>query len=122
MRVARVLLVDDSKVSRTIGREIVTSLGHEVIAEAINGNDGFAKYQELKPDVVLSDVEMPECNGHEMVEKIIEFDPEATIIMVTSVVNAQFIQKIINEGAKYAVKKPINKEKIQKVFQTVGIL
>jgi len=113
---ATVLLVDDAKASRMIVGKVVKKLGHEVIGQAENGELGFEAYKELKPDLVLSDVEMPILDGHGMVKKIIEFDPDASIVMVTSVVNAQFIQKIMSEGAMDAVKKPINDAKLQKIF------
>jgi len=113
---ATVLLVDDAKASRMIVGKVVKKLGHEVIGQAENGELGFEAYKELKPDLVLSDVEMPVLDGHGMVQKIIAFDPDACIVMVTSVVNAQFIQKIISEGAIDAVKKPVNEAKLQKIF------
>ncbi len=113
---ATVLLVDDSKISRVVVGKIVKKLGHKVIGEAEDGELGFEAYKELKPDLVLSDVEMPVLDGHGMVKKIIEFDPDASIAMVTSVVNAQFIQKIMSEGAMDAVKKPVNEAKLEKVF------
>jgi len=115
----RVLIVDDSKISRQMVGKTVIKLGHAIVGEASNGNEGFEKYKELKPDLVLSDVEMPECDGHEMVKKIIAYDNQAVIVMVTSVVNAQFIQKIISEGAKTAIKKPITDEKIKKVLDSL---
>jgi len=116
---ATVLLVDDAKASRMIVGKIVKKLGHEVIGQAENGELGFEAYKELKPDLVLSDVEMPVLDGHGMVKKIIEFDPDASVVMVTSVVNAQFIQKIMGEGALDAVKKPINEVKLQKIFDNL---
>jgi len=102
-----VLIVDDSKTSRMIVGKIVKKLGHEVIGQAENGELGFEAYKELKPDLVLSDIEMPVLDGHGMVEKIIEFDSNAKIAMVTSVVNAQFIQRIIAQGVIDSIKKPV---------------
>jgi len=60
----RVLLVDDSKVSRNMIGKMVEELGHEVVGEAENGQIGYEKYVELKPDVVLSDIEMPVLDGY----------------------------------------------------------
>jgi len=113
---AKVLLVDDARASRMIVGKIVKKLGHEVIGEAENGELGFAAYKELKPDLVLSDVEMPILDGHGMVRKIIEFDSNATVVMLTTVVNAQFIQKIMADGAMDAVKKPATADKLEKIF------
>jgi len=112
----RVLLVDDARTSRIIVGKIVKSLGHEVVGEAEDGLLGYEAYKELKPDLVLSDIEMPNLDGYGMVEKIISEFPDANIVMVTSVVNAQFIQKIMSIGALDAVKKPVNEAKLQKIF------
>ncbi|MBQ9701115.1 MAG: response regulator, partial [Lachnospiraceae bacterium] len=49
---AKVLIVDDSKTSRRILKGILEGCGHEVIAEAENGDEGFIKYREVKPDIV----------------------------------------------------------------------
>lgn len=114
---ATVLLVDDSKASLMIIGKVVKSLGHEVIGQAKDGQEGFEAYKELKPDIVLSDVDMPVLDGQGMVKKIIEYDPNATIVMITSVVNARFVQQIISDGALDVVKKPINEQKLQKIFE-----
>lgn len=112
----RVLLVDDAKASRMIVGKTVKKLGHEVVGEAVDGQDGFEKYKELKPDIVLSDIEMPILDGYGGLKLIKEYDPDAVVVMVTSVVNAQFIQKIMGLGALDAVKKPINEKKLAKIF------
>lgn len=116
MSVKRVLLVDDAKASRMIVGKVVKKLGHEVIGEAVDGQDGFEKFKELRPDIVLSDIEMPVLDGYGSLKLIKEEDPDAIVVMVTSVVNAQFIQKIMGLGALDAVKKPINEAKLQKIF------
>lgn len=117
---ARVLLVDDARTSRMIVGKAVKKLGHEVVGEAENGELGFEAYKELNPDIVLSDVEMPVLDGYGMVAKIIAHDANANIAMVTSVVNAQFIQKIMSIGAIDAVKKPVNASKLEKVFEKIS--
>jgi len=113
----RVLLVDDARLSRRIVGNVVKDLGHEVVGEAENGELGFEAYKELKPDLVLSDIEMPELDGFGMVKKIIAYDADANIVMISSVVNAQLIQKIISLGALDAVKKPVNDQKLQKIME-----
>ncbi len=116
MSVKRVLLVDDAKASRMIVGKVVKKLGHEVVGEAVDGQDGFEKFKELRPDIVLSDIEMPVLDGYGGLKLIKEEDPDAVVVMVTSVVNAQFIQKILGLGALDAVKKPINEAKLQAIF------
>jgi len=118
----KVLLVDDARASRMIVGKIVKKLGFEIIAEAQNGELGFEAYKEFKPDLVLSDVEMPVLDGYGMVKKIIEYDENANIVMITSVVNAQLIQKILSTGAIDAVRKPVNELKLKKIFDELDYL
>lgn len=115
----KVLLVDDARASRVIVGKIVKKLGHDVVGEAVDGQEGFEMYKELQPDVVLSDIEMPVLDGYGCLQKIIEYDKNAKVVMITSVVNAQFIQKILSLGALDAVKKPINDAKLQKIFESL---
>lgn len=51
---AKILIVDDSRTSRRMLRNILVENGHEVIGEAENGQIGFEKYIELKPDIVIT--------------------------------------------------------------------
>ena len=60
-----ILIVDDSDIPRTALKDILESLDLNVVAEAVNGNEGFEKYKELNPELVFMDIEMPECNGIE---------------------------------------------------------
>ena len=71
---ARILMVDDSKTSRKILRSILEENGHEVIGEAVNGQDGIDKYKELQPDITTMDITMPEMDGLEALRLIMEYD------------------------------------------------
>ena len=53
---AKILVVDDSRTSRKILKGLLEENGHEVIAEAVNGDDGYLKYKELHPDIVTMDI------------------------------------------------------------------
>jgi YesN/AraC family two-component response regulator len=111
------MLVDDSRISRKIIGSVVKELGYNIVAEASNGKDGLEKYKKVRPDIVLTDIEMPEMDGYEMAKKILEFDKKAKIFVITSVVNAQFIKKILSIGVLDAIKKPINKQKLQMTLE-----
>ena len=60
---AKVLIVDDSRTSRKILRGILEESGHEVIDEAVDGQDGVKKFQSLKPDIVTMEITMPVLDG-----------------------------------------------------------
>ena len=62
---AKILIVDDSRTSRKMLRNILESNGHEIIDEAVNGQEGVQKFQALKPDVVTLDITMPVVDGVE---------------------------------------------------------
>ncbi|MEA1917930.1 MAG: response regulator [Campylobacterota bacterium] len=102
----KVLIVDDSKVSRRINRDLLSKLGYEVISEAVDGVDGLAKYEEHKPEFILTDVEMPNLDGVGMVKKIRELGHDVHVVVITSVVNSQVTQEVIKYGVKI-LKKPL---------------
>ena len=81
---AKILLVDDSKTSRKILKGILEESGHEIIGEAVNGEDGIAKYKELKPELTTMDITMPVLDGLEALRQIMEYDKSAKVIMVTA--------------------------------------
>ena len=81
---ANILIVDDSRTSRKILRRILEEAEHTIVGEAVNGEDGYLKYQELKPDVVTLDITMPKMDGLEALRLIKKYDADATAIMITA--------------------------------------
>lgn len=80
----RVLIVDDSFIMRAIIKEIVQSdPGFEVVGEAENGKVGLQKARELKPDLILLDLEMPEMGGIDMLKRVALLS-KAKVIIVSS--------------------------------------
>ena len=67
---ATVLIVDDSRTSRRILRGVLENGGFEVIGEATNGEEALSMFQQLHPQVVFLDVDMPEKNGIECARAI----------------------------------------------------
>ena len=116
---ATFLIVDDSKVVRNILKKILEEAGHEVVAEASNGVEGEAMYFEHKPDVVTLDNVMPEENGKDCLKNIIAKDPDAKIIMVSSVGKEKTIMEEIKLGAKLFITKPFEKENVLTAVHSV---
>jgi len=82
----RVLLVDDSRLVRTVLRELLEADPElRVVGEAGDGLQGVAKCLELEPDVVLMDVQMPELDGLEAVERIMKLRPTPVIVLSATV-------------------------------------
>lgn len=116
---AKILIVDDSRTSRKILRGILEEFGHEVIGEAENGEEGYLKYKENKPDAVTMDITMPKMDGLECLKVIKHFDPEAKVVMVTAAGQKDKMMDAIKNGASEFVTKPFDKEEIKKALDKV---
>lgn len=118
----RVLIVDDSMfIAKQIG-QILTSEGFEVIGTAENGQEGVEKYKELYPnvDVVTMDITMPKMDGVTALEKIIEFDKEAKVIMISALGKQDLVKKSLLLGAKNYIVKPLDRKKVlERVLMTL---
>ena len=111
MSLEEVLIVDDSKFSRESLRKALESLGYEVIGEAVDGLDGLQKYEDLKPTLIVTDLEMPNMNGISMIKELRKKDPDVKIVVITSMVNAQVLQEVTKHRASI-VRKPIKEERL----------
>jgi two-component system chemotaxis response regulator CheY len=79
----RILVVDDSEISRRIIGTILRSRHWTVCGEAEDGKDGVEKFQELKPDVVLLDLSMPDMTGIEAAQQMSASNPTVPLILFT---------------------------------------
>ena len=79
----RILVVDDSEISRRIIGTILRSRHWTVCGEAEDGKDGVEKFQELKPDVVLLDLSMPDMTGIEAAQQMSASNPTIPSILFT---------------------------------------
>jgi two-component system chemotaxis response regulator CheY len=118
----RVLIVDDSIfVTKQIG-QILTSEGFEIAATATNGAEGLEKYKELYPkvDLVTMDITMPVMDGVTALEKIMEFDKNANIIMISALGKQDLVKKSLLLGAKNYIVKPLDRKKVlERVMMTL---
>jgi two-component system chemotaxis response regulator CheY len=110
----RVIVVDDSMfIAKQLG-QIFTSEGFEVAATAGDGAQGLQKYKELAPniDLVTMDITMPVMDGVSALEKILEFDKNANIIMVSALGKEDVVKKCLLIGAKSYIVKPLDRKKV----------
>ena len=85
-----ILICDDAAFMRMMIKDILTKNGYNIAGEAENGAKAVEKYAELKPDLVLMDITMPEMDGIEALKKIKETDPNAAVIMCQLWVSRQW--------------------------------
>lgn len=116
---AKILMVDDSKTSRKILKGILEENGHEVIGEAVNGEDGTLKFKELKPDITTMDITMPVMDGLEALKQIMEYDKNAKVIMVTAAGQKTKMVDAIKYGAAEFLAKPFETDQIITIINRV---
>ncbi|MDH2909816.1 MAG: response regulator [Candidatus Eremiobacteraeota bacterium] len=115
----KVLIVDDAVVMRMMIKGILSKHGYEVVGEAQNGVEAVDKYKQLQPDLVTMDMVMPEMDGITAVRQIMSMDPNAKIIMCTSMGQQALVVEAIQAGAKSFITKPFQPPKILETISKV---
>ena len=116
---ANILIVDDSRTSRKILKGILEGEGYEVVGEATNGQEGYDRYVELKPDVVTMEITMPVLDGIEALKKIKSEYPDAKVVMVTAAGQKTKMVEAVQNGASEFVSKPFEPEQLKKIIDKV---
>jgi two-component system invasion response regulator UvrY len=102
----RIILVDDHKLAREAWKML---LGYEptldVIAECSNGEDAIARARELKPDIMLVDINMTPVNGFQVTQRVLADNPDAKIIGISVNNHPSYANRMIEFGAKGFVTK-----------------
>lgn len=116
-----VLLIDDHEMVR-LGLKSFLNLQTdiEVVGEAVNGKDGITKTLDLKPDVIVMDLVMPEMDGVEATLQILRDWPEAKILVLTSYLDNEKIYPVIDAGAKGYMLKTSNAPEILNAIRKVA--
>lgn len=117
----KVILVDDHEMVR-LGLKSFLNMQKdvEVIAEASNGRQGIELTLELKPDVLVMDLVMPELGGVEATLEILKEWPEAKILVLTSYLDNEKIYPVIDAGAKGYMLKTSSAAEILNAIQKVA--
>ncbi|ADY54967.1 response regulator receiver protein [Syntrophobotulus glycolicus DSM 8271] len=113
----KVLLVDDAAFMRMMLKDILSNNGYQIVGEAENGAVAIEKYAELKPDIVIMDITMPEMDGLQAIKEIKAKDPQAKVIMCSAMGQQGMVIEAIQSGAKDFVVKPFQPDR---VLEAVG--
>lgn len=108
----KILVVDDALIIRMKLKKLLIQAGFDVVGEAENGKDAINRYLELRPDIVTMDIVMPEMDGIMATREIIQKDPSAKIIIMSSIHQKETLLKAIAAGASSYIVKPFEKDRI----------
>lgn len=114
---ARVMVIDDNDVTRTLLRGILTRELYQLAGEANNGEQGLEMVLLQKPDLVCLDIQMPKMDGLEVLQKIKEQLPFTSVVMITGSTERETVETAIEAGADGYVVKPFN---LGRVVDTVS--
>ena len=115
----KILIVDDSEFFRETLKDIFISAGHTVVGEASDGAEGLEKFKKLHPDITTMDITMPVMDGIDALTKILEFDPDAKVIMASSSAQNSKVSEALIIGAYEFLPKPFDKDKLLEVVSDI---
>lgn len=108
----RVVVVDDSKMSRKILRNILEGAGYAVVEEATDGEEAIAAYMQYKPDILTLDITMPNMDGIEALREIMSLDRRAKVVMISAAGQQKKIIEALKIGAQKFVTKPFEQDEV----------
>jgi two-component system, chemotaxis family, chemotaxis protein CheY len=115
----RYLIVDDSVFARKSLAKMIESFGGRLAGEAGDGCTAITEYTRTKPDIVLMDITMPQMEGIEAVERIVQEHPDARVVMVSSVGYQDNILAALQKGARHFVQKPVKPDALYEIIRYV---
>lgn len=116
-----ILLVDDAAFMRMMLKDILVKNGYNIVGEAENGLQAIDKYKELKPDLTILDITMPEMDGIAAAKGIKEIDGEALIVMCSAMGQQSMVVESIQAGARDFIVKPFQPARVlEAVSKVIG--
>ena len=110
MTKARVMTVDDSAAILTIIAAYLEGSEFEVVASERDGQSAVNTFKEVHPDLVLLDLIMPGMSGMETLEQILAIDPDATVVIISSLGTESAVHDCLATSAKSFLKKPFTRD------------
>ncbi len=119
MQMGRILLVDDSAMTRFLLARFLTAGGHEIVGEAADGIEAIRMVREVAPDLVILDLIMPNMKGLQTLEEIKKVSPETSVVMCTGDQQENNVREAVKKGASGFIVKPFDKVKVLAEVNTV---
>jgi len=113
-----VIIADDDESIQKVLKDLLETIGLNVLATASNGKDAKELFFKLRPDVMFLDINMPKYDGIYALEKIKKIYPNANIIIVTGEHISEIQEKVLKLGAIEIISKPFSIDDIKNVIST----
>ncbi len=114
-----ILLTDDEAHIRKFIGLVLRKFDNPRILEAANGAEAIALYQQHQPDLVLLDVNMPVMDGVQALTGIMQADPNAVVVMLTSLANRHTVEQCQQLGAVDYIRKDTPREELTARFEQI---
>ncbi len=117
MKPVRILIADDHSIVRRGLRTLLEAQpGWQICGEASNGREAIGKTRELKPDVAIVDISMPELNGLEATRRIVKVAPRVQVLILTMHDSPEIIERVLASGARgYVLKSDAERDVVAAV-------
>lgn len=116
----KVLVIDDSKTIRELLRSVMEQAGFE-FASAVDGVDGVERYAQMRPDIVITDINMPKLDGYGVIEAIRngQIDNQVPILVLTTESGDRLKARARDAGATGWIVKPFDDVSLVSVIRRV---
>ena len=115
----KVVIVDDSDFSRSIIRKMLVEEGIEVVGEANGAEAALQIIKSKTPNIVITDIVMPEVSGIELTEKINQSFDDIAVIVISSLSQEHIVLEAIGAGASDFIAKPIQKQQLMDSLEKI---
>ena len=113
----RIMVVDDSRLVRVQLEDVLKGTDYEIAAYCRSGEDAIEQYAEVQPDLVTMDIIMQGMDGLDAAEIILKKNPDARIVMISSLAYGDTFDRAREIGTKGFVDKPFHREQLLRVFE-----
>lgn len=117
----RVMVVDDEDHVRKLITTVIRTMNCEIVGEASNGRDAVSMFFEVKPHLLMLDINMPLKSGKQALADIKQKFPNAFIIMLTSLVDKETVEDCIDLGASGFIRKDLPIDEMREVIKKTWI-
>ena len=115
----RLLIADDSAFARAVLAKHLEGSEFQVVAQAANGKEAADSYRKAPTDAVVLDVIMPDQDGVTTVRQIMEIDPHARIMMVSSLGTQSVLEECLQAGARCFLSKPYERDALLEALRNL---